>query len=91
VAHVGMFVAPGYNSPAASSRWHYGEKTTGLSGVEFGVPGVKACAPMVVCGVRPTARRTGQRTMHYPVHHQTVRRAAESTTFLQLLVLCWGL
>jgi hypothetical protein len=26
----------------ASSKWHCGEKTTGLSGVEFGLSGVKS-------------------------------------------------
>jgi hypothetical protein len=39
--NVGLSGAPGNYSPTASSRWHYGEKTTGLTGVKFGLSGVK--------------------------------------------------
>jgi hypothetical protein len=33
----------------------------------------KPAAPTVTCSDRAMARRTGQATMRYPVHHQTVR------------------
>ena len=35
-------VHEGTIAPTASSRWHYGEKTTRLSGVTSGVSGVKS-------------------------------------------------
>jgi hypothetical protein len=35
-------VHPGMVAPTASSRWHYGEKTTKLSDVTFGVSSVKS-------------------------------------------------
>jgi hypothetical protein len=38
----GLSSAPGTGTLMASSRWHYGEKTTGLSGVESGLSGVKS-------------------------------------------------
>jgi hypothetical protein len=60
-------------SPTASSRWHFGGKTTGLSGVMSGLSGVKRSAPTVTCSDRPTARRTGLGTVRCPVHHRTVR------------------
>jgi hypothetical protein len=41
VPHAGLSGAPGNVALMASSRWHYGEKTTGLSGVTSGVSGVK--------------------------------------------------
>jgi hypothetical protein len=91
VPHAGLSGAPGTVASTTSSRWYCGEKTTRLSSVTSGVSGVKSQRPTVVCGVRPTIRRTGQWTVHCPVHHGTVWCAAESTTFLQRLVLCWGL
>jgi hypothetical protein len=91
VPHTRLSTAPGRVAPTASSRWHYGEKTTGLSSVTFGVSGVKSMRANDHLRVRPTARRTRQWTMHCPVHHQIIRCTAESTTFLQRLVLCWGL
>jgi hypothetical protein len=42
VPHAGLSGAPGNRSPMASSRWHCGEKSTGLSGVTSGVSGVKS-------------------------------------------------
>jgi hypothetical protein len=39
VAHAGLSGATGIVSPMASSRWHYGEKNTGMSGVTSGVSG----------------------------------------------------
>jgi hypothetical protein len=91
VPHGGLSGAPGTVALTASSRWHYGEKTTGLFGVTSKVSGVKILRANGRCSVRPTARRTAQSTVHCPVHHQTVRCTAKSTTFLQRLVLCWGL
>jgi hypothetical protein len=41
----------------------------------------KPAAPMVTCSNRVTARRTRQATMLCPVHHRTVRCAAESSSF----------
>jgi hypothetical protein len=41
VPHAGLSGAPGTVAPTTSSRWHCGEKTTGLSGVTSGVFGVK--------------------------------------------------
>jgi hypothetical protein len=41
----------------------------------------KPAAPTVTCSDRATGRRTGQATVHCPVHHQTVRCAAESSSF----------
>jgi hypothetical protein len=38
----GLSGAPGTVAPTASSRWHYGDKTTGLSGVTSGVSNVKS-------------------------------------------------
>jgi hypothetical protein len=40
VPHAGLSGAPGIGTLTASSRWHYGEKTTG-SGVESRLSGVK--------------------------------------------------
>ena len=37
----------------------------------------KPAAPTVTCSDRATARRTGQATVRCPVHHRTVRCAAE--------------
>jgi hypothetical protein len=86
--HAGLSGAPGTVALTASSRWHCGEKTTrlsgvtsGVSGVTSGVSGVKAYAPTVGCSVRPTARRTGQWTVHCPVHHRAVRCTAECNSF----------
>jgi hypothetical protein len=61
-------------------RWH-----TRLSGVE------KPTAPTATCSDRATARRTEQATVRCPVHHRTVRCAAETTAFLQRLFWSWGL
>jgi hypothetical protein len=41
----------------------------------------KPAAPMVTCSNRTTARHTGQATVRCPVHHRTVRCAAESSNF----------
>jgi hypothetical protein len=43
VPHAGLFGAPGTVALTASSRWHCGEKTTGLSDVKSGLSGVKVC------------------------------------------------
>jgi hypothetical protein len=87
VPHAGLSGAPGIVAPMASSKWHWGEKTTKLSRV-FDVKSLHANSRL---RFRPTARRTRQWTVHCPVHHRTVRCAVESTAFLQWLVLCWGL
>jgi hypothetical protein len=42
VPYVDLPGAPGTVAPMASSKWNYGEKTTGLSGVTSGVSGVKS-------------------------------------------------
>jgi hypothetical protein len=39
VAHIGLSGAPGTVALTASSRWHRGGKTTGLSGVKSGLSG----------------------------------------------------
>jgi hypothetical protein len=45
VPHAGLSGAPGTVALMTSSRWHYGEKTTRLSGVTSGMSGVKSlCA-----------------------------------------------
>jgi hypothetical protein len=45
VPHAGLSDTPGTVAPMASSRWHYGEKTDGLSGMTSRVSGVKSlCA-----------------------------------------------
>jgi hypothetical protein len=41
----------------------------------------KLAAPTVTCSDRATTRRTGQVTVRCPVHHRTVRCAAESSSF----------
>jgi hypothetical protein len=41
----------------------------------------KFAAPTVTCSDRAMARRTGQATVHCPVHHRTVRCAAENSSF----------
>jgi hypothetical protein len=41
----------------------------------------KPAAPTVTCSDRATTRRTGQATVRCPVHHRTVRCAAESSNF----------
>jgi hypothetical protein len=58
----------------------------------------KPAAPTVTCSDRATARRTGQATVRYPVHHRTVRCTIglsgvtqKAAAFLQRLYLCWGL
>jgi hypothetical protein len=40
--HTGLSGAPGTIALMASSRWHYGEKTTRLSGVKSRVSGLKS-------------------------------------------------
>jgi hypothetical protein len=64
VPHAGLFGAPGTVALTTSSRWHCGEKTTGLSGVEslqhqrspvvagqwLGAPDTQQCA--VRCSTR---------------------------------------
>jgi hypothetical protein len=41
----------------------------------------KPAAPTVTCSDRAMSRRTGHATVHCPVHHRTVRCAAESSSF----------
>jgi hypothetical protein len=75
VPHAGLSGAPGTETLTTSSRWHCGEKTTGLFGVEFGLSGVKSLR------CQPTARRTGQGAPDCPMHHRIVWYAAESSNF----------
>jgi hypothetical protein len=42
VPHAGLSGAPGIVALTASSRWHRGGKTTGLSGVKYGLSGAKS-------------------------------------------------
>jgi hypothetical protein len=42
VPHARLFGAPGTVALMASSRWHRGGKTTGLSGVKSGLSGAKS-------------------------------------------------
>jgi hypothetical protein len=42
--HTGLSGAPGNSSPMASSQWHWWREAIGLSGVTFGLSGVKACS-----------------------------------------------
>ena len=72
--HAGLSGAPGNSSPTASSRWH-SEKDHRT------VRCKKPAAPTVTCSDRATARRTGHATVRCPVHHRTVRCAAESSSF----------
>jgi hypothetical protein len=67
------------------------EKTTGLSGVSTRLSGVeKPAAPTVTCTDRATARSTGHATVHCPVHHRTVRCAAENCSFSPTTILELG-
>jgi hypothetical protein len=50
----------------------------------------KPAAPMVTCSDRATARRTGQATVRCPVHHRTVRCAAENCNFSPTAILELG-
>jgi hypothetical protein len=67
VRHAELFGAPGTVAITASSRWHYVEKTTrlsgvksGLSGVKFGVSGVKSLHANGRMQRQTNTRRTGQ-------------------------------
>jgi hypothetical protein len=50
----------------------------------------KPAAPTVTCSDRATARRTGQATVRCPVHHRTVRCAAENSSFSPTAILELG-
>jgi hypothetical protein len=50
----------------------------------------KPTAPTVTFYDRATARRTGQATVRCPVHHRTVRCAAESNSFSPTTVFVLG-
>jgi hypothetical protein len=50
----------------------------------------KPAAPTVTCSDRATARRTGQATVRCPVHHRTVRCAAENSSFSPSAILELG-
>jgi hypothetical protein len=75
VPHAGLSSAPGTVVLTASSRWHCGEKTTGLFGVESGLSGVKSLQRQRSPAV------AGQR-LGAPDNEQCiVRCAAESSSF----------
>jgi hypothetical protein len=58
VPHTELSGAPGNSSPMASSRWHCGEKTTGMSNVKSGLSGVKKPTRQRSLAVSdPTTRR----------------------------------
>jgi hypothetical protein len=50
----------------------------------------KPAAPTVTCSDKATARRTGQATVRCPVHHRTVRCAAENCSFSPTPILELG-
>jgi hypothetical protein len=50
----------------------------------------KPAAPTITCSDRTTARRTGQATMRCPVHHRTIRCAAENNSFSPTAILELG-
>jgi hypothetical protein len=77
----GLPGAPGNSSPTASSKWHWWREATGLSGVTSGLSGVKACSANG--HLRCQIQRLGapDRGTDCPVHHRTVRYAAESRNF----------
>jgi hypothetical protein len=50
----------------------------------------KPAAPTVTCSDRATARRTGQATVRCPVHHRTVRCAAEKQQLFSNGSICVG-
>jgi hypothetical protein len=50
----------------------------------------KPAAPTVTCSNRVTARRTGQATVRCPVHHRTVRCAAENCNFSPMALFVLG-
>jgi hypothetical protein len=50
----------------------------------------KPAAPTVTCSDRATARRTGHATVRCPVHHRTVRCAAENCSFSPTAILELG-
>jgi hypothetical protein len=74
VPHVRLYGAPRNSSPTASSRWHWWREATRLSGVTFGVSGIKSL------------RANGQlrcqiQWLGAPVTHRTVRCATKSNNF----------
>jgi hypothetical protein len=50
----------------------------------------KPAAPTVTCSDRAKARRTGHATVRCPVHHRTVRCAAENNSFSPTAILELG-
>jgi hypothetical protein len=50
----------------------------------------KPAAPTITCSDRATARRTGQATVRCPVHHRTVRCAAEKQQLFSNDSICVG-
>jgi hypothetical protein len=80
VPHAELSGAPRNSSPTASSRWHCGEKTTGLSGVKSGLSGVKILRTNghLRCQIQ-WAHQTGE--LDCSMTHRTVRYAAESSSF----------
>jgi hypothetical protein len=50
----------------------------------------KPVVPTVTCSDRATARHTGQATARCPVHHRTVRCAAESSSFSSTALFVLG-
>jgi hypothetical protein len=60
VPHARLSGAPGTVAPMVSSRWHYGEKTIGLSSVSSGVSGVKRLRAngRLQCQTNGSAHRT---------------------------------
>jgi hypothetical protein len=50
----------------------------------------KPAAPMVTCSDRATARRTGHATVRCPLHHRTIRCAAEKQQLFSNGSICVG-
>jgi hypothetical protein len=92
VQHAGLSSAPGTVALMASSRWHRGGNTTGLSGVKSGLSGAK-----ILCAnghlrlqiQRLGAPDTGTGRSGDPTGLSDAPQKAAA--FLQRLVLCWGL
>jgi hypothetical protein len=92
--HTELSGALGNHSPTASSRWNPERRPPDCSVAHRTVRCGKPVAPTVTCSDRvpdrATARRTGQATVRCPVHHRTVRCAAENCSFSPTATIVLG-
>ena len=88
--HAGLSGAPGNSGPTASSRGTRRKDHRTVRCEHRTVRCGKPAAPTVTCSNRATARRTGQATVRCPVHHRTVRCAAENCSFSPTATIVLG-